>query len=210
MISENKLLNLFGQIRLYSLADLTLLLIAIKTNSLQFIGVIFLHLGFILFLESIHKHKYRISFPKWLWILLSLIGIVFYSSFSVIGFIIFSFLYAKKNLPKLGPYSPIFRGLQNYFLTAGIIGFLNPLCFIAGGLIAFRNFMGDIRDISKDRKEKLNTLPISLGFKKSISYIYLVALLLTTFVWWNISDVSVIWLLVIYAVEIGTYSLTPR
>jgi hypothetical protein len=210
MRSKNTLLNLLGQIRVYSLVDLILLLFAIKTNTFQLVGAILLHLGFLLFLEYTHKHKYRMLFPKYLWAFLFLIGIVFYKSFFVIGFLICSFLYTKKNLPVLSPYSPFFRGLQIYFLTAGIIGFLNPACLLAGGLLGLRNFTGDLRDITKDKKEKLKTLPIVLGFNKDRKYIHLTALLLTSLVWWNISGLSIMWLIGIFLIEIITYNLTPR
>ncbi|MCK5040102.1 MAG: hypothetical protein KAR87_03985 [Candidatus Aenigmarchaeota archaeon] len=210
MRSKNSLLNLLGQIRVYSLIDLILLIIAIKADNFQLIGVIFLHIGFLLFLEYTHKHKYRMPFPKYLWAFLFLSGIVFYKSFFVIGFLICSFFYAKKNLPNFSPYSPFLRGLQSYFLTSGIIGFLNPISFLAGGLLALRNFAGDLRDITKDKKEKMKTLPIILGFNKDMKHIHLVFLLLTTFTWWNISDLSIIWLIVIYLIQIMFYNLTPR
>ena len=204
------MLNLLGQIRLYSLIDLILLLIAIKSGTFQLIGAVFLHLGFLLFLEYTHKHEYRIPFPKYLWAPLLLTGMVFYKSIFVTGFLICSFLYTKKNLPSLSPYGPIFRGLQNYFLVAGIIGFLNPLSLIVGGLFGLRNFAGDIRDITKDRKDKLKTLPMILGFNKDIKYIHLILLLLTTFIWWDISTSSLSWLIVAYIIQIGTYNLTQR
>jgi len=210
MRSKNPLLNLLGQIRTYSLIDLIILLIAIKADTFQLIGVVLLHLGFLLFLEYTHKHEYRMPFPKYLWVFLLLIGIFFYKSFFVIGFLICSFFYTKKNLPNFGPYGPLLRGLQYYFLISGIIGFLSPVSFLAGGLLVLRNFAGDLRDITKDKKEKLKTLPIILGFNKDIKYIHLISMLLTTFIWWNISDLSIIWLIIIYLIEIGTYNLTPR
>jgi len=210
MRSKNSLLNLFGQIRVYSLIDLILLIVAINADKFQLLGVIFLHLGFLLFLEYTHKHKNRMPFPKYLWAFLILIGIVFYQSFFVIGFLLCSFLYTKKNISNFSPYGPFLRGLQYYFLTAGIIGFLNPICFLAGGLLVLRNFAGDLRDITKDKKENIKTLPIILGFNKDRKYIHLIFLLLTTFVWWNISDLTIIWLIVIYLIQIFSYNLTPR
>ena len=144
------LLNLLGQIRVYSLIYLIILLIAIKSDTFQLIGVVFLHLGFLLFLEYVHKHKYRIPFPKYLWVLLLIIGIVLYKSFFVIGFLVCSFFYTKKNLPNLAPYGPFLRGLQYYFITAGIMGFLNPICFLACCLLILRNFSRDLSDITKE------------------------------------------------------------
>ncbi len=202
--------NIVGQIRLYSIVDLILLLIAIKADRAEFIGVIFLHLGFLLFLESVHKHKERVPFPRYLWIVLTGIGVYFYHHLAVIGFLVSSFLYAKKNMPSLSAFAPFFRGLQYYFFTSGILGFLNPFAFLSGTLLVLRNFTGDIRDVTKDKKEGLKTLPMVLGFKKSIKHIHLVGLLITSFVWWYIAGISVAWLLGAYLIEIGTYYLTPR
>jgi len=210
MIQKNILLNLLGQIRIYSLIDLIILLIAIDTPKLKFIGVILLHLGFLLFLEYTHKHKYRVKFPKYLWILFILIGIVLYNSPLVLGFLVFSFLYAKKNLPILCPYSPIFRGIQSYFLVAGVIGLFNPFSFLVGILLLLRNFAGDLRDITKDQKEGMNTLPVILGFSNNVKYIHLIFILFTTFIWWYLADISIIWILIAYMLQIGSYNLTPR
>jgi 4-hydroxybenzoate polyprenyltransferase len=91
--------------------------------------------------------------------------------------------------------------MQGYFLTAGITGFLNPLCFLAGGLFALRNFAGDLRDITKDRKENMKTLPVLLGVKKPIKHIHLIFVLLTTLVWWKISGISITWLITAYALS---------
>jgi hypothetical protein len=206
----NVFTNLLGQIRLYSLIDLILLLIAINSSNYQFIGAVLLHLSFILYLEKSHNHKYRLPFPKFIWIFLLIIGLVFYKSYFAIGYLVCSFFYTKKNIPNLSAFGPFLRGLQYYFITAGVIGFLNPLCFIGGGLLIVRNFAGDLRDITKDKKEKLKTLPIILGFNKDMKHIHLIFLLLTTFVWWHISGISIIWLSLIYIIEIGTYNLTPR
>jgi len=177
-----KLINLFGQIRIYSLIDLILLCVALKANSSQLIGVVFLHLGFLLFLEFTHKHEFRSQFPKYLWLVLLIIGMIFYHNIAMLGFLICSFLYVKKNVPKLGVYSPFFRGLQYYFLCAGIIGFLNPLAFFVGLVLAIRNFNGDLRDIVKDTKEGLKTLPIVLGLKKDMKSIHLISMLSTSFI----------------------------
>lgn len=204
------LLNLAGQIRIYSLVELIVICIAIKADWFSFAGIILLHLGFLLYLESVHKHKYRAGFPKYLWIGLICAGIVFYNNPAVIGFLVFSFLYAKKNIRCLSPYSPLFRGVQCYFLISGVIGFLSPLSFVFLGISAVRNFIGDLRDVTKDRKEGLKTLPIVLGFKKDMKRAHLIALLFTTLAWWYLSGISVLWLVALYLVQIGSYDLTPR
>jgi len=165
---KNYLWNIITQIRIYSLADLIIFLILLGANGSEFIGVILLHISFLFYLEAVHKHSYRVYTPNIIWITLGILGMIFYNNIAVLGFIVFSYLYTKKNSSFLGYYSPIFRGLQYYFLSSGIVGFLHPLSFVSLILITIRNFIGDLRDVSKDKKEGLNTLPIILGFRNSI------------------------------------------
>jgi len=210
MNKPSLLLNLFGQIRVYSLVDLILFAIAIGSNKFQIAGIILLHLGFLLFLEFTHKHAFRIPFPKYLWAVLLVIGVILYKNIAVAGFLLCSFFYVKKNLSKFGSYGPFLRGLQYYFLASGIIGFLNPVSFLAGGLLIIRNFAGDLRDVVKDRGEGLRTLPIIFGLKKDFKYLHLLALFATTLVWWYLSGISALWLVPIFLIQIGSYNLTPR
>jgi hypothetical protein len=109
MKKNSAFLNLLGQIRLYSLIDLILLTIAINASFFQIIGTIFLHTGFLLFLEKTHKHKYRTPFPKNSYAIITLIGLFFYKSFSAIGFLLFSFFYAKKTILHFLPL-PLYLG----------------------------------------------------------------------------------------------------
>ena len=154
--------------------------------------------------------SFRIAFPKYLWAILLIIGVLLYKNIAAIGFLICSFFYVKKNLPKFGWSGPISRGLQYYFLSAGIIGFINPVSFVASGLLLIRNFAGDLRDIVKDRKEGLKTLPIIFGLKKDFKQIHLITMLGTTSVWWYLSGISTLWLIPIFVIQIGSYNLTPR
>jgi len=207
---KNYLWNIFTQIRMYSLVDLMIFLVLLGANRIEFVGVIFLHISFLFYLEVVHKHSYRVYTPNIVWIILCILGIIFYNHIAVSGFLVFSYLYTKKNLSSLGYYAPIFRGLQFYFLSSGIVGFFHPLSFISLVLITIRNFIGDLRDVSKDIKEGLKTLPIALGFKNGIKNLHLIALLLTTLLWWYSIGLSVIWLLMLYVIEIYTYNLTSR
>jgi hypothetical protein len=207
---KNKALNLIGQLRIYSLVDLALLLIAVKANTLQLIGVIALHLGFILFLEESHNHNYRISFPKYSWVIVTLLGLYFVHNIPAVLFLVFSFLYVKKNKTFLGRISPLIRGLQSGFLGATIIGFDLYLLFPVIVVMTIRNFAGDLRDLEKDKKEGLKTLPMFLGFKKSYEDIHLIALLITSLIWCFVANLPIYWLIVVYAIEISTYNLTPR
>jgi 1,4-dihydroxy-2-naphthoate octaprenyltransferase len=210
MKGQSTLLNLFGQIRVYSLLDLILFSLALHTNHYQIAGIILLHLGFLLFLEFSHKHEFRVAFPKYLWCILLILGIIYYQNIAVVGFLLCSYFYVKKNSLTFGWSGPFFRGLQYYFLAAGIIGFLNPVSFIAAGLLIVRNFAGDLRDIIKDRKEGYRTLPIIIGLKKDVKYVHLIAILGTTFFWWYLSGITALWLIPIFVVQVGLYNLTPR
>ncbi len=207
--SEN-FLNYVGQIRLYSLADLILMLIALSAGMREFLGVILLHLGFLLYLEFRHKHAYRKEFHLILWPIFIVLGVLLYYKAAVIGFLLASFLYSEKNKGYFGSFSPLFRGLQLYFLVSGLIGFAEPLSFAAAGLTFCRNFAGDLRDVVKDKKDNYKTLPIIFGIKRNFRDAHLIALLVTSFAWWFLSGINILWLIGVFAVEILTYDLTPR
>lgn len=205
-----KFFNYIGQIRLYSLADLILLLIAFKADNFEFFGVILLHLGFLLYLERKHSHHYREEFFVWIWILLIIFGAVLYKHIEFLPFLLFSYLYAKKSDSDFGTFSPVFRGLQVFFLVAGIAGYYNVLTWAVLPIIFVRNFMGDLRDARKDRKDGLKTLPIVLGFRKGSKYIHLIAIMVTSLIWWSFADIFVVYLFIVFAIEIITYNLTVR
>jgi hypothetical protein len=190
--------------------DLILFAFAIGSGTLELAGIILLHLSFLFYLEYTHKHPNRLHAPKIIWILFGIAGIILYPKISVIGYVISSVLYTGKNSRKIAPFAPFCRGLQYYFLAAGIMGFLNPVSFLAFVLLTIRNFTGDLRDVIKDKKEKTKTLPIIIGFKHSQKYIHISTLFFTSFVWWYISGISIIWLVLTYLIQIGTYNLTPR
>jgi hypothetical protein len=210
MKKQSILLNLFGQIRVYSLIDLTVFSIALHANHYQIAGIILLHLGFLLFLEFTHKHEFRVAFPKYLWCILLILGIIFYKNIAVVGFLLCSYFYVKKNSLTFGWSGPFFRGLQYYFLASGVIGFLNPISFLVAGLLIIRNFAGDLRDVSKDRKDGYKTLPIIFGLNKDFKHIHLITMLGTTFVWWYLSGINTLWLIPIFIIQVGSYNLTPR
>jgi len=204
------MLNYLGQLRLYSFLDLLILLIATKAMGVEFIGVVFLHIGFLAYLETQHQHSYRKKVPKYLWIIFGIIGLLLYGHIEGILFVVCSYLYVLKTKKFFAPIAPIMRGLQYFFLVAGIIGYNNKLAWLALILIIIRNFCGDLRDVIKDKKENLNTLPIAFGLSRDIKYIHLITMLTTTFIWFQYTNLA-IWLLVpIFLIQILTYNLTPR
>jgi 4-hydroxybenzoate polyprenyltransferase len=202
--------NYLGQCRIYSLIDLALLLFATKATPQEFVGVLFLHLGFLAYLEIKHAHSYRNIVPKWLCIGLFIIGIVLYPHLEVLGFLVCSYLYTQKNKKPFGYFSPIARGLQYFFLVAGIIGYNSFLVWIVLVLVTIRNFVGDLRDVNKDKKEGMETLPAFFGIKKDIKYMHLVFVLITSLVWRHFANLSILTLLFVWIVEVFTYNLTPR
>ncbi len=207
---ENRFFNYLGQLRIYSLVDLILFSLAIGTNYFQMIGIVLLHLGFLIFLELAHKDRGRLPFPKYSWIPFVLVGGFLYQSFFALGFLIFGFLYSRKKLRYFEGAASFFRGLQYYFLSAGLLGFLHPVSLISGILLVFRNFAGDLRDVLKDRQEGIKTLPILLGCKKDRNHLHLIVLLGTSMVWCFIAGISPLWLIPVFVIEVGTYNWTPR
>ncbi|MEI6843315.1 MAG: hypothetical protein WCK48_02310 [bacterium] len=202
-------LNYFGQLRMYSLVDLILLLVVIGTGTEQLIGAVVLHIAFLVFLESRHSHSYRKQTPEWISYILAIFGLVLYGKIEGFIYLIFSYLYTKKN-KGTAFMSPLVRGFQNFFIVAGIIGYQNPITYLAGGLLCLRNLAGDLRDTEKDRGENMRTVPVILGIRKSIKHIHLVAMIATSVVWWSLSSISIYWLLLVILIEVSTYYLTPR
>lgn len=207
---RKKIINIIWQIRIYSLIDIGLFSYAIWSSKFEFIWIVLLHLSFLFYLEYTHKHSYRLLIPRYIWIFLWILWILFYPSIVVIGYILSSMLYVRKNIKKLSPFSPIARGLQYYFLASWILWLLSPISFLSFLLLAIRNFAWDLRDVIKDKKEEMNTLPIFLWFKNSYKYIHIFTLFITSFFWIYISWLNLLWLLPIYLIQILTYNITTR
>lgn len=97
MIGYNKIINIIGQIRIYSLIDLILFAYAIGSTNIELLGIVFLHISFLFYLEYTHKHKYRLQLSQYVWIFFAIAGITLYRKVTVIGYIIASMLYVKKD-----------------------------------------------------------------------------------------------------------------
>ncbi len=204
-----KVKSYIGQLRLYSLADLVLLLIAIQAEVPQFIGAITLHIAFLAYLESKHSHSYRAKVPLEVSYVLAFIGAVIYGRIEGFIYIIFSVLYTQK-IHKLGFVSPVCRALQTLFIVAGIIGYYSPITYVAAGLLFLRNVAGDFRDTEKDKKEGMKTLPVLMGANRNVKYIHLILTIVTSTVWWYLSPLYVGWLFLVIVIQISTYNLTSR
>lgn len=203
-------LNYLGQLRVYSLVDLFLLLYIIHASNLEKAGAIFLWIGFLLFLESQHKHSYRSKFPKLMWIAFDLVGLILFRKVEGLAFVIASLFYAKKKDKYFSYLSPLFRGLQNFFLIAGIIGYHNYFIWVVFIVTIIRNVLGDFRDVEKDRAEKMQTVPVLIGIKRNVKYIHLGAVMVTSLVWWIYGGLSWEILVGVWIIELVTYNLTPR
>lgn len=204
--------NYLGQLRLYSLVDLVLLLIAIQPSTADFIGVLLLHVAFLAYLESRHAHAYRLRIPRWLWLVIGLAGACCYQHWEVVPFAVFSYLYTLKTRRHFALFSPVARGLQHLFVVGGITGYAHAAPWIACAALALRNLAGDVRDAGKDSREarRMITIPILCGLKKDIRHIHLLAVCATSVLWWCIGEFSIVALGAALVVEGGTYYLTPR
>ncbi len=202
-----KCLNYLGQLRCYSLVDLILLLIAAKVSGSQFWGSIGLWIGFLAFLESRHSHEGREEVPNWTAFLLMVTAIPFFGIEKGLLFCGLSFFYAQKNKGWWGLVSPFCRGLQTVLMVG-----LGPFGWLAGTLMAVRNVLGDGRDTEQDRKEGqgLKTWTVILGAKADWLFLHFFAVLGTTLVWWRVANLPAVWLALAFAIEVGTYWLTPR
>jgi hypothetical protein len=211
----SKLFNYIGQLRIYSLADLMLLLYAsgARLDTSGFWGAVCLWVGFLAYLESEHHNKGREQVPGmfgWLfWFMgFDLLGEKYISAIWI--YIIFSIIYSQKKQKKYGLASPLMRGLQTLVIVGMFCGLKNPLPYIAGALTSLRNFSGDVRDSKEDAEERIRTWPVVFGWK-SHPFVHLFGIVCTTFVWWLCSKGLSIWLLLsIWIVEIATYWITPR
>jgi len=217
MKQKNSIINIIWQLRFYSLVDLFLLIYILQASIYEWIWIILLHISFLFYLEYTHKHSYRILISKYIWIIIWVAWILFFTfeksfilNIWVIWYILSSMLYVRKNSEPLWFFSPIARWMQNYFLVWAIIWFLNPISFYVFLLFFVRNFAGDLRDITKDTSEWMKTMPIFLGFKNDYKNIHIVTLFMTSFFWWYIWDISVLWLWLIFIVQIITYKITTR
>jgi 1,4-dihydroxy-2-naphthoate octaprenyltransferase len=203
------LLNYIGQLRLYFLADLMLLLSVIGSSRYEFIGAVFLHIAFLVYLENKHAHSYRAKVPIWVFYILAAAGLILYGHIEGLAYLLCCYLYTKKT-KKTGIFGPVLRALQNFLIVGGIAGYKLQIAYIVGAIFFVRNLLGDFRDTGKDIKEGVKTIPVVVGFKKNIPYIHLLAMIVSSFTWWSLSSLSIWWLALVIIVEIATYNLTPR
>lgn len=204
------ILNYIGQLRLYSYADLLLLFFWLDLSTKEIISCSLLWFGFLIYLETVHKDTGRSQWNIFAWIIPWLLALLIIQKWQIIFFFMAAILYTLKKKKNLGFISSVFNGL----VKVGLIIFL-PVAntyniLIIFTVMTFRNLMGDFRDIEKDNSEKMRTLPIILGFKNDIKFLYPSTLALSSALWFILGDVSIIFLVITWLVQLITYSWTPR
>ena len=208
-----RLINYLGQLRIYSLVDWMLLLIVSGANFFQFAGGVFMHIGFLGFLESQHQHPNREPVSD-----VHAIAVCM-SAAAMFGgdmqkrayyFLFFSGIYALKKYNRWALVSPVARGMQVWLILQLLLPFDSALLWCAAIGFTVRNALGDFRDIEHDRAEGMRTWPVALRVKQDWVFVHLVATLTTTWLWWSFSSLPMWIPTALNIVEVGTYWLTPR
>lgn len=195
---------------MYSYADIILMLVAFKADLHTIISCSLLWFGFLIHLEWRHRDNGRLYWPTWTWIILWVVGVLIHPSVFQIPFIVTCISYSlKKRFKYIGLISWIINGSIKVWMVAMIPAPTWGI-LVVGILMSIRNLAGDIRDAGKDYREGAYTLPVVLGLRKNIPYIYPAFLVITSLVWFYIGSVSWYWLLIVFIIQITTYHLTPR
>jgi len=206
--------NYLGQLRAYSFVDMTLLCMTLSTSTIRVAGTLLLWLGFLVYLEGMHRDSGRLLWPRWVAPLLFATGAALTGSWLVAPFIIMCHIYAlKKELVVVGILGPLLNGLLKVVMVLPLAmenergWFILSLVMVA---MTLRNFAGDLRDVQKDRQANTITPAVWLGMRRDVRWVYPSALAATSTLWWTLGDESV-WLLgAVYAIQAVTYRLTPR
>ncbi len=204
------LLRYLGLIRPYSLVDLLLLLFATSAPAERMFGAVLLWLGFLALLESSHQQSYRIKVETWWWLVPTLPGALLYGWPAALLFIGLGIMYTLKDSRGWGLISPFVRGLQALTLIGGLVGYTAPLALLAGGVMVVRNLLGDLRDVNKDRSHGILTIPVVLRVRGNHPNVHLLAVLVTSCLWWFMGQFSITYLFAAIAIEIATYRMTER
>ena len=206
-----KFLNYVGQLRIYSFVDMLVFATALTSDIRTIIGIGFLWLGFLLYLESQHHDPLRSATNGYLWIIPFVLSLALLPTWLCFIFAFFSYFYAKKKSGLAwGISAPLWRGLQN-----GILAWVyHPqIAFLAFTLSLVRNLVGDFRDVSVDRESNAHTLPVLLGIKENQSWAFYGHMLLvvaSTLVWFHSSFLDMRLALPVILIQIISYPLTPR
>lgn len=209
-LKSNSFINYFGQLRMYSYVDIILMLLAFKADIITIVSCSFLWFGFLIHLEWRHRDKGRLNWSIWAWIIPWTFGIIIHPSLYQIPFIITCIAYSlKKRFKWIGLISWIINGSIKAWMVAMIPTKLWGI-LVVGGFMCIRNLAGDIRDAGKDSVEGVPTLPVVLGLKLNIPYVYPICLMITSVSWIYIGGFSFLWIIPVFLIQVLTYHLTPR
>lgn len=203
--------NYIGQLRLYSYADLVLLLVAMDSDASQLLAVSLLWFGFLIYLEWQHRDSGRRPWPAAAWIVVWLAGIAVSHTVAVAPFLLLSMVYAgKKAVPAVACLSPLVSGGTKGSLLLLVPGVGAGQIMLVVVLTALRNVVGDLRDTLKDGREGVQTIPVRLGVRRDMPTAYPIALAATSAVWVLLGQLPLWSLLAAWAIQAMTYPLTPR
>jgi hypothetical protein len=203
--------NYIGQLRLYSCADLVLLLLAVGSDASQLLAVSLLWFGFLVYLEWQHRDPGRQPWPAVAWIVLWVAGIIVSHTLVVVPFLVLSVLYAgKKAAPAVACVSPLVSGAIKGSLLLLVPGVGAERIVLVVVLTGLRNLAGDLRDTLKDGREGVQTIPVRLGVRRDMPAAYPIALATTSAVWVLLGQMPLWSLLAAWAIQATTYPLTPR
>jgi 1,4-dihydroxy-2-naphthoate octaprenyltransferase len=206
-----RFLNYLGQLRVYSFADLLLLLLATHARTRDIAIVSMLWFGFLIHLEWRHRDRGRARWPWYAWVIPWCVATVAEPRPLVIVFFSLAAAYSlKKRWQQISWCSPLLNGA----LKATLI-ILVPHVSLARVTLVFvamsvRNLLGDIRDAEKDAREGVASLPIVLGYRTATPWIYPLGLAATSCLWTAIGHLPSWYLGLALTAEVLTYHLTPR
>jgi len=205
------LLNYLWQLRLYSYADLLLLLLTCHASGQEILGASCLWFGFLIHLEWQHKDVGRLRWPRFLWISVWAIGSVFLFRMSSFIFLGFAILYSFKKRSKfIGLFSFIINGCIKGCLVATLASSNSAMIVLVVVAMSIRNLAGDVRDAGKDAAEGVMSLPVFLGYRRNTGMIYPACLVATSVLWTVLGDLSGWLLATALIIEWATYHRTPR
>jgi 4-hydroxybenzoate polyprenyltransferase len=195
---------------MYSYADLLLLLAALHSSAKYTVGVSLLWFGFLIHLEWQHRDRGRALWSWYAWVIPWIAGLALLHSLWSIIFILLAVTYSlKKKIPQIAWISFLYNGALKGAL---VVGLTSSWLILIGIVIimAGRNLAGDFRDAGKDRSEGIRSLPVILGVKNNVPFVYPIALAITSSIWTAAGGLPLWMLMAALGVQAATYKLTPR
>lgn len=203
--------NYLGQLRLYSYADLLLLLAALGASLEEVIGGSLLWFGFLVYLDWHQQDRGRLRWPAGVWIVLWVLALALLHNVASVVCIGLACLYAaKKSVSWIAALSPVVNGLLKASIAAAVGGVSAVVMLGVFAIAATRNLLGDLRDVEKDRSDGSDTIPIRLGAKSDVRWAYPLGLATSSLIWTVAGELPFWALATAWFVEAATYRLTPR